>query len=56
MSGNRARLQEELMMRTRFTALAPLLLVLAFVFGLAGPMSAEDAKNPYPSMAPFEHT
>jgi hypothetical protein len=42
------------MMRTRFTALVPLTLVLAFVFALAGPMLAQDATNPYPSMAPLE--
>jgi hypothetical protein len=47
-------LQEELMMQTRFTALVSLLLVLAFVFALAAPMSAEDAKNPYPGMAPLD--
>ncbi len=42
------------MRRTRFTAVAPWLLVLAFVFGSAGLMPAQDAKNPYPSMAPLE--
>jgi hypothetical protein len=41
-------------MRTRFTAPVPSMLVLAFVFGLAGSVPAQDAKNPYPSMAPLE--
>jgi hypothetical protein len=42
------------MKRTRLTAVAPWLLVLAFVFGSAGPTPAQDAKSPYPKMAPLD--
>jgi hypothetical protein len=41
------------MNRIRFTALAPLMFVLAFVRGLARLMPAQE-NTPYPGMAPLE--
>jgi hypothetical protein len=47
-------LQEELMKRTRFTALVSLMLLLAFVFGSTGLLPAQDNKTPYPNMPPLD--
>src|SRR5713226_2473262 len=46
--------QEELMNRGKFIVVASLIFALILAFGASWQMRAQDAKTPYPSMAPLE--
>jgi hypothetical protein len=46
--------QEEVMNRKRFQAIVSLSFALILILGAGRPTQAQDAKNPYPSMAPIE--
>src|SRR5260370_2218982 len=46
--------QEELMNRGKFMVVASLIFALILAFGASWQMRAQDAKGPYPSMAPLD--
>src|SRR5271170_5409918 len=46
--------QEEVMNRKRFQAIASLSVALILILGAGGQARAQDAKRPYPNMAPLE--
>src|SRR5260370_6805096 len=46
--------QEELMNRGKFMVVASLIFALILAFGASWQMWAQDAKGPYPSMAPLD--